>query len=126
MKATIVRPLPEYPEREKKEGLFFQEGRTSFKAECILYHAGVLLLEGYDYKAKYKEQIELLAGCFIEGSNIEEVLRSQCLMKPWQRLYGILILMGNIPVLISRYNNDPEEIYEELERQIRMENMNIA
>lgn len=122
MKATIVRSIPAYPEREKKEGIFFQDGRVSFKAECVMYHVGVLFLEGYDYKATYKQQIEFLAGCFEQDSNIEEVLRNMFIMKPWQKLYGILIPMGNIPILVSRYNNDPEIIYQELERQIKLEN----
>lgn len=122
MKATIVGNISANPEREKKEGIFFQEGRVSFKAECIMYHAGVLFLEGYDYRATYRQQIEFLSGCFEQGSNIEEMLRKMLVMKPWQRLYGILMPMGNIPILVSRYNNDPEIIYQELERQIKLEN----
>ncbi len=125
MKATMVSFIPANPAREKAEGLFFKEGRVSFKTEIIIYRSGILFLDGYDYLAKCDQQIELLAGCFEQGSNIEEVLRTANILKSWERLYGILMSIGNIPVLVSRYDNDPETIYQELQRQVNLKNQNI-
>ena len=82
----------------------------------------MLFLEGYDYKAKYRRQIELLASCFEEGSAFDEVLRDAGYIKPWEKIHGILIPMGNIPVLVSRYNHNVDEIMKDLEEQIRKEN----
>lgn len=121
MNATMVRPLPEDLEREKKEGLLFQSEKLSFKAEIILCHSGVLCLEGYDYKVKFNQQIELLAGCFEAGSNLEEVLRNNSYLKHWERLYAILMPIGNIPVFLSRYNHDPKQLLQELKRQLTLE-----
>ena len=120
--STIVSVIPEEPERDKKKSLFFQEGRHSFKAEILFCQAGVLFLEGYDYKAKYRRQIELLASCFEEGSTFDEVLRDAGYTHPWQKIYGVLIPMGNIPVLISRYNHNVDNIMKDLEEQIKKEN----
>ena len=111
--------IPEEPERDKKESLFFQEGRESFKAEILFCEVGVLFLEGYDYKAKYRRQIEFLASCFEEGSALDELLRNAGYTKAWEKIYGILMPLGNIPVLVSRYNHNVDEIMEDLEKQIR-------
>ncbi len=114
--------IPEEPERDKKESLFFQEGRESFKAEIIFCHMGVLFLQGYDYKAKYRRQIELLASCFEDGSNFDRLLQDAGYIKPWEKIYGILMPFGNIPILVSRYNHNVDEIMNGLEEQIRKEN----
>ena len=119
--ATNVSLIPEDQERDKRESLFFQEGRESFKAEIIFCYAGVLFLEGYDYKAKYRRQIELLANCFEDGSNLDEVLQRAGYTRTWEKIYGILMPMGNIPVLVPRYNHNVDKIVQELEIQIRRE-----
>ena len=119
--ATNVSLIPEDQERDKRESLFFQEGRESFKAEIIFCYAGVLFLEGYDYRAKYRRQIELLANCFEDGSNLDEVLQRAGYTRTWEKIYGILMPMGNIPVLVPRYNHNVDKIVQELEIQIRRE-----
>ena len=119
--ATNVSLIPEDQEGDKKESLFFQEERESFKAEIIFCYAGVLFLEGYDYKAKYRRQIELLANSFEAGSYLDEILRNAGYIKVWEKINGILIPMGNIPVLVRRYYNDIDTIVQELESQIKRE-----
>ena len=119
--ATNVSLIPEDQEGDKKESLFFQERRESFKAEIIFCYAGVLFLEGYDYKAKYRRRIELLANCFEDGSNLDELLQRAGYTRTWEKIYGILMPMGNIPVLVPRYNHNVDKIVQELEIQIRRE-----
>lgn len=119
--ATKVQVLPANPERDKEVSLFFQNGRISFKAEHITYASGILFLDGYDYNARFDQQIELLAGCFEDDSNIEEELKKANILCPWETLQGIVMAFGPIPVLVSRYNHDPEVLCKELERQMRLE-----
>lgn len=119
--ATKVQVLPANPERDKEVSLFFQNGGISFKAERITYASGILFLDGYDYKARFDQQIELLAGCFEDDSNIEEELKKANILCPWETLQGIVMAFGPIPVLVSRYNHDPEVLCKELERQMRLE-----
>ena len=118
---VTVSIIPEEPSRDKKESLLFQEGRKSFKAEIVFCYIGVLFLDGYDYKADYRKQIELLAACFDRGSNFDELLQKAGYIKPWEKIRGILMPMGNIPVLIPRYSHDVDKIMQELEEQIRIE-----
>ena len=124
MIATKVQLLPANPERDKEVSLFFQNGRISFKAERITYASGILFLDGYDYKAKFNQQIELLAGCFEEDSNIEKELKEANILSPWETLQGIVMAIGPIPVLVSKYNHDPEVLGKELERQMRLDSQN--
>lgn len=119
--ATKVQVLPANPERDKEVSLFFQNGRISFKAEHITYASGILFLDGYDYNARFDQQIELLVGCFEDDSNIEEELKKANILCPWETLQGIVMAFGPIPVLVSRYNHDPEVLCKELERQMRLE-----
>ena len=125
MKATIVSYLPKNPDRDKAEGLAFKEERRSFSTEVILYYRGILLVDGYDYKANYEQQVSLLAGCFEKDSNIEEVLKENEVLKPWEKLYGILTIIGNIPILVTRYENDVETIMSTLENQTRIDSQTL-
>ena len=125
MKATIVSYLPKDPSRDKEEGLAFQEERKSFNTEIILYYGGVLFLCGYDYKVNYEQEVTLLVGCFEQGSNIEEVLKEHNVLKPWEKLYGILTTIGNIPILVTRYDNDVENIMNYLEKQTTIDSQTL-
>ena len=83
------------------------------------------MVDGYDYKANYEQQVSLLAGCFEKDSNIEEVLKENEVLKPWEKLYGILTIIGNIPILVTRYENDVETIMSTLENQTRIDSQTL-
>lgn len=87
---------------------------TKMTTDFLTYESGVVFLQGYTpHSLKPKQIFKLLCGCFEKASNFEKKLESADLLNGYERVNGILISIGNVPVLITKYDKDPDKVYEE-------------
>lgn len=88
--------------------VYFRNEDSHFEAIFDAANSHMLIFQGiglFNLNIDAKSIIELLAGCFEEGSNLQQVFKS--------KISAIVIEINEIPVLISCYNNNVEKIYAE-------------
>lgn len=86
----------------------FRNETSRFEAIFDAANSHMLIFQGVglvNLNIDAKSIIELLSGCFEEGSNLQQVFKS--------KISAIIIEINEIPVLVSNYNNDVEKIYAE-------------
>lgn len=118
MEATKVNDMTNGLDMEKIWGLNFEHQGISMETRFITYNSGILFLQCFNYRASYEQRIELMAGCFEEGSNIEEILRKYKILETFENLDGIVMTIGRIPILATRWNHDPHKLYAEWKSQM--------
>ena len=91
------------------------------QAEYLAHDDGILFLKGLESNGTPKQVIELMAGCFEEGCNLEEILEDESVFEGPEELKGVVMSVNNIPVMATRYNHDSEKLYEEWDRQLKAE-----
>ena len=93
--------------------IVFEKDGISVMAEYVAHNEGLLFVRSYrNYNITPKQIIEVLAGCFEDGCELQEVLRVSSIFEEDENLEGIVITIKNIPVLISRKYHNAEEIYK--------------
>lgn len=91
------------------------------QAEYLAYDNGILFLKGFKSNGTPKQVIELMAGCFEEGCDLQEIFKDERVFEEPEELEGVVMSVNNIPVMSTRYNHDSEKLYEEWDRQLRAE-----
>lgn len=87
---------------------------TKMTTDFVTCECGVVILQGYAPRSlKPKQIFKLLAGCFEKGSNFEKKLEFNGLLSGYEKVNGILISIGNVPVLITKFGEDPDKVYDE-------------
>lgn len=118
MKATKATATSIGLKMEEFGGLFLENQESCMQTKFVVYNSGILFLECFDYLSDFKQRIELIAGCFEPDSNIEEVLREKGVLNTFEKLDGIVMTVGRIPVLATRLNHNPKKLYIEWEEQM--------
>ena len=67
-----------------------------------------LILESLSGSSSIKEIIELLCGCFEEGSNFDEEIKN---LIGENVVQAICIKLNEIPVMISRFQHNPDVVF---------------
>lgn len=115
-KAKAIRNDGSEPLFDKWEWLLTLENQGKTIETTVSGHRiGILLLEGLspEYTAP-KDVIKILAGCFEEGSNLEEVLGSNMLLNEdnkARKVDAIAIKLHDIYVFMTKYSHNPDFIY---------------
>lgn len=93
--------------------IVFEKDGISVMTEYVAHNEGLLFVRGYrNYNITPKQIIEVLAGCFEDGCELQEVLRVSNIFEEDEKLEGIVISIDNIPVLVSRKSHNTGEIYK--------------
>lgn len=93
--------------------IVFEKDGISVMTEYVAHNEGLLVVKSYrNYNITPKQIIEVLAGCFEDGCELQEVLRVSSIFEEEESLEGIVISIKNIPVLVSRKSHNVEEIYK--------------
>lgn len=102
--------------------IVLENDEASLQAEYLAHDSGILFLRSFrNDNLTPKQAIELIAGCFEEGCNLQEILQDENVFEDYEKLEGIVMSVNNIPVLVTHYNHDSEKLYEEWDRQLRAE-----
>ena len=101
--------------------IIFENEDVFLQAEYLAHDDGILFLKGFESNGTPKQVIELMAGCFEEGCNLEEILEDESVFEGPEELKGVVMSVNNIPVMATRYNHDSEKLYEEWDRQLKAE-----
>ena len=88
------------------------------QAEYLAYDSGILFLKAYESNGTPEQVIELMAGCFEEGCNLQELLKDEGIFEELEELKGIVMSVNSIPVMITHYNySDATKLYKEWRRK---------
>ncbi len=101
--------------------LRLQDREVSMEAKIVVYNSGILVLEYLDYRADFKEKIKLIARCFEEDSNLNEVLRTLGLLDTLEVVDGIVMAVGRIPILATRKSHDSDELFSFWKKQMELD-----
>lgn len=125
MEATMAKAIRNdgsEPLFDKWEWLLTLENQGKTIETTVSGHRiGILLLEGLSPEVTApKDVIKILAGCFEEGSNLEEVLGSNLLLNEdnkVRKVEAIAMMVHNTYVFVTRQNHDPKALYKEWRKQ---------
>ena len=102
--------------------IVFEKDGISVITEYVAHNEGLLVVKSYrNYNITPKQIIEVLAGCFEDGCELQEVLRVSSIFEEKESLEGIIISIKNIPVLVSRKSHNVEEIYKNWSKSLQVE-----
>ena len=103
--------------RKATGNIILENDETFLEAEYRDCVSGILVLRAYEYRIEPKQVIELLAGCAKDPSVLEEALKENDIIEPWEKINGVVMSVSGIPVLATCYNYSPEKLYMEWNRQ---------
>ena len=108
---------------ERYWGVTLSNERMSIVTEYVDCNHGVLILrearECYDTPQR---TMELLAGCFEKGSNLNSKILNARLVSHFEQIEAIVMFLKGVPVFVSRYDNDFGRVFESWEVAICKKN----
>lgn len=98
--------------------IVLENEEVSLKAEYLAHDRGILFLKAYESNGTPEQVIELMAGCFKKGCNLQNLLKEEGVFEELEELEGIVMRVNSIPVMITHYNySDATKLYKEWRRK---------
>ena len=92
--------------------IILESAEAKMETEYLNYDNGFLILRDLSSNAPY-QIIKLLSGCFKQNDcELEEVLKEENVLESSDTLEGIIMVVCGVPVVVSRYDYDADEIYD--------------